>query len=70
MTRKGRIKARGIPSIIRNSIPWKAGPNFGGHFTLVEIGCGSSCIFAFLIDARNGRVVDFPLGARTTISSR
>lgn len=40
----------------------KAGPNFGGHFTLIEIGCGSSCIFAFLIDARDGRVVDFPLG--------
>ena len=40
----------------------QAGPNFGGHFTLIEIGCGSSCIFAFLVDARDGRVVDFPLG--------
>jgi hypothetical protein len=45
---------------IRNGM--KAGPNFGGHYTLIEIGCGTSCIFAFLIDARNGRVVDFPLG--------
>lgn len=40
----------------------KAGPNFGGHFTVIEIGCGTSCIFAFLIDAKDGRVVDFPLG--------
>jgi len=40
----------------------KAGPNFGGHFTVIEIGCGTSCIFAFLIDAKSGRVVEFPLG--------
>ncbi|TIS99171.1 hypothetical protein [Mesorhizobium sp.] len=45
---------------IRNEM--KAGPNFGGHFTLIKIGCGTSCIFAFLTDARDGRVVDFPLG--------
>ncbi|MER9176593.1 hypothetical protein NKH72_23775 [Mesorhizobium sp. M0955] len=45
---------------IRNGM--KAGSNFGGHFTLIEIGCGSSCIFAFLIDGRDGRLVDFPLG--------
>ncbi|CAM5500917.1 hypothetical protein MAUB1S_08371 [Mycolicibacterium aubagnense] len=40
----------------------KEGPNFAGHFSLIEIGCGGSCIFTFLIDARTGKVVDFPLG--------
>lgn len=45
---------------IRNGM--KPGPNFGGHFSVIEIGCGTSCIFAFLIDARDGRLVDFPLG--------
>jgi uncharacterized SAM-dependent methyltransferase len=29
----------------------KSGSNNGGHFSLIEIGCGTSCIFAFLIDA-------------------
>lgn len=45
---------------IRNGM--KSGSNYGGHFSLIEIGCGTSCIFAFLIDGRDGRVVDFPLG--------
>ena len=45
---------------IRNGM--KAGPNFGGHFTVIEIGCGTSCIFAFLIDAKNVKVIEFPLG--------
>ncbi len=45
---------------IRNGM--KDGPNFAGHFSLIEIGCGGSCIFTFLIDARTGKVVDFPLG--------
>jgi hypothetical protein len=40
----------------------KSGSNNGGHFSLIEIGCGTSCIFAFLIDGRDGRLVDFPLG--------
>ncbi|RVD55413.1 hypothetical protein EN828_25290 [Mesorhizobium sp. M2D.F.Ca.ET.185.01.1.1] len=45
---------------IRNGM--KSGPNYGGHFSVIEIGCGTSCIFAFLIDGRDGRLVDFPLG--------
>ncbi|MCH4561078.1 hypothetical protein [Mesorhizobium jarvisii] len=45
---------------IRNGM--KSGSNYGGHFSLIEIGCGTSCIFAFLIDGRDGRMVDFPLG--------
>lgn len=38
------------------------GPNFSGHYSLIEIGCGSSCSFAFLADARNGQVFSFPYG--------
>ncbi|MBA8906464.1 hypothetical protein [Aminobacter ciceronei] len=48
----------------------RSGPNYGGHFTLIEIGCGGSCIFAFLIDAGTVGSSTFRWGAKTTISSR
>lgn len=38
------------------------GPNFSGHYNLIEIGCGSSCRFGILIDANTGLRYDFPLG--------
>jgi hypothetical protein len=34
----------------------KAGPNFAGHFSLVRIGCGSSCAFLAVVDRLTGRV--------------
>jgi hypothetical protein len=40
----------------------KAGPNFAGHYALVQIGCGTSCRFAFLVDVTTGQVHEFPLG--------
>lgn len=60
MLPKFRGAVANFPTRIKNGM--KVEPNFGSHFTLIEIGCGSSCIFAFLFDARDGRVVDFPLG--------
>ena len=32
------------------------GPNFAGHFTVVEIGCGSNCQAHVIVDAENGNV--------------
>lgn len=41
------------------------GPNFAGHYRIIEIGCGTSCRFAFLIDETTGRVANFPYGGET-----
>ena len=40
----------------------KAGPNFAGHYAFVEIGCGTSCRFAFVADVATGQVFSFPFG--------
>jgi hypothetical protein len=34
----------------------KEGPNFAGHYTVVEIGCGSPCQFISVIDAKTGEI--------------
>ena len=38
------------------------GPNFAGHYTIIIIGCGTACRFAFVGDVSNGRVYSFPYG--------
>lgn len=52
--------ARNFRTRIREGL--QAGPNFSGHYSLIEIGCGTSCRFAVLADARNGKVFSFPYG--------
>ena len=37
------------------------GPNFAGHYRLIIIGCGESCVFAWLADMRTGKLSDFPI---------
>jgi hypothetical protein len=34
----------------------KEGPNFAGHYTIVRIGCGTSCAKIAVVDAETGRV--------------
>jgi hypothetical protein len=34
------------------------GPNFDGHYTVVEWGCGSNCVVFAIVDAVNGKVYD------------
>lgn len=38
------------------------GVNFGGHFALVEIGCGSGCRLGFIADLQSGTITDIPVG--------
>ena len=38
------------------------GPNFSGHFNVIEIGCGTNCMFAFVGDLVTGNIVGFPYG--------
>jgi hypothetical protein len=34
----------------------KAGPNFAGHYTVIDIGCGTECASFVIVDAASGRV--------------
>jgi hypothetical protein len=66
---KGKVKlpdfrkdegARTFRTRIRNGMG--EGPNFAGHYFLIEIGCGTSCRIGILVDANSGKRIDFPLG--------
>jgi len=56
------------PKIIRNHRSYRTqiregaakGPNFAGHYTIAEWGCGSSCVSIAIIDAKDGSVYDGP----------
>ena len=36
--------------------------DFAGHYIGVVFGCGASCIMGFMIDVRDGKIYDSPLG--------
>ncbi len=36
----------------------RKGPNFAGHYTLAQWGCGSPCLGFVIIDARSGAIYD------------
>ncbi|WP_051224051.1 hypothetical protein [Flavobacterium tegetincola] len=36
--------------------------DFGGHYIGTIFGCGASCIMGFMVDVRDGKVYDLPLG--------
>jgi hypothetical protein len=36
------------------------GPNFAGHYTVAEWGCGTSCVSAVVVDAKTGKVYGVP----------
>jgi hypothetical protein len=40
----------------------KEGPNFAGHYSVIQIGCGTGCSRAYIADSRNGQVFAFPRG--------
>ncbi len=55
------------------------GPNFAGHYTVVEWGCGSNCVVFAVADAANGKVYDrdmppindqYPCGLSYRLESR
>ena len=47
-------RARTFRTVLREAS--RKGPNFAGHFSLAEWGCGTNCSEVAIIDARNGRV--------------
>ena len=38
------------------------GPNFAGHYSVAEWGCGAGCVSAVVVDSATGRVLDVPFG--------
>ncbi len=50
---------------IRNGL--KNGPNFAGHFSVIQIGCGMLCSFAFIADNQTGQVFNFPRGGENNM---
>jgi hypothetical protein len=38
----------------------RKGPNFGGHYVLVQWGCGTNCMEAAIIDVVDGRIFTLP----------
>lgn len=40
----------------------QAGPNFAGHFIVVQWGCGTSCVMMVIVDTLTGKIYDIPLG--------
>ena len=40
--------------------------SFGGYYVLSTFGCGAGCIMGFMIDVRDGKIYDLPLGEATS----
>jgi hypothetical protein len=53
--------ARRYRTVLRKAA--KEGPDFAGHYMLVRIGCGTSCVQIAVLDAVDGTVY-FPRGLR------
>jgi hypothetical protein len=39
------------------------GPNFAGHYTIADWGCGAGCVSIAIVDAKDGRIHDAPFTA-------
>lgn len=58
------LKTRGqrtFRTMIRDAA--KQGPNFAGHYTIAQWGCGAACVSMAVIDDKTGAVYDGPFGA-------
>ena len=43
----------------------RKGPNFAARYTIVQWGCGASCVSAVIVDAKSGAVHELPFQALT-----
>lgn len=39
----------------------KKGPNFAGHYTIMQGGCGTECIFTIVVDNKTGQYFKLPI---------
>ncbi|PWS32582.1 hypothetical protein [Pedobacter paludis] len=42
--------------------------SFAGNYVLARFGCGASCIMGFMVDVRDGKIYDLPLGEENSCS--
>jgi hypothetical protein len=49
---------RNFRTVIREEAA--SGPNFAGHYTLAEWGCGAGCVSLAVVDSATGRTFDGP----------
>jgi hypothetical protein len=61
-------KARVFRTALREAA--RKGPNFAGHYTVVEWGCGTECQAFAIVDANNGRVHFPEIGLRLSADFR
>jgi hypothetical protein len=45
-------------SVIRDAV--QSGPNFAGHYTLAQWGCGAGCVSMATVDSKTGKSFDGP----------
>jgi len=45
----------------------KQGPGLAGEFSVIQIGCGTECTFAYVANNKSGQVFDFPRGGEDNI---
>ncbi|NTH14236.1 hypothetical protein G6L99_19125 [Agrobacterium rhizogenes] len=45
----------------------RQGPNFAGHYTLIQIGCGTGCSFAIVADNKTGQPASLPRGGEANM---
>ena len=58
--RQGVSKGWGVEDGVSGRENDKPGPNFAGRYVIVMWGCGSPCLMAAIVDAKNGRVFPPP----------
>lgn len=64
---KGRDRAfNSFRTRIRDGL--REGPNFAGHFSLIQFGCGTGCSSVIVADNNTGRPVDFPRGGESNMN--
>jgi hypothetical protein len=44
------------------------GPTFAGEYSVIQIGCGTSCSFVYVADNRTGEVFNAPVGGEDNLS--
>jgi hypothetical protein len=49
---------RNFRTVIREAA--QKGPNFAGHYTLAEWGCGAGCVSMAIVDSQTGETFDAP----------
>ena len=40
--------------------------DFAGHYIISAFGCGAGCIMGFMVDVRDGKIYDLPLGEQNS----